>query len=686
MLKKLKTFFFNSITGILREMLVPDAVSVPLVVFEQFYFCFLAQGPTEREDLCAAAGRLTEVDLENVANELVGQLKESKTLSATGVKAIAKELLNALHRAGQMNTRESPEERFRSTLSKYASLGTELPQVNVSPVKRDVPRVPGHELLSVLGEGGAGCVFFARHVATNQPRAIKIIDDVKQSRFELEIATLRDVRHENLVNYFESGRLTANSYWIAMEFVGAKNLAECAGCNRINAETAINYATQILRGLSALHSRSIVHRDLTPRNVMVGHGDRIKLIDFGLAKHLLNSPDVASVGATGKTKTGALLGTPYYISPEQARGDKVSTQTDIWSFGIILYELFVGKLPYTATTILALGNQILVADIDCDHEDIPAELRPVLKRCLTRDPGLRFSNAEETLSAFRKPASTASDRLRFERFKPSWIAVIDQGLLEQFALLMKGALCETTDAEFCEFAQSNGVSTLDFERVSQILPPIFAQQRRLVELDDQVLEAERTIAEIQQSPRLCHLADAQEVVVAELRAARLTNDSIVRDEVRRQLAGETSSWEELRRQTTEREATFHAQRRAEAESLRKSEAEVSRRADTKTRNTSSRNPMVYLKTMAFLQLLWLLIFGSVCFLAYKGLTTPFETAAALISAIFFGIMARGAARDIETDGSDAVQSCLIATIIGCVTAAISVGLQFFLRQLFLWQS
>ena len=269
-------------------------------------------------------------------------------------------------------------------------------------------RFGAYEILGPLASGGMGEGYRARDTRLSREAALKILphtaqlDDVRRARFEREARTLASLSHANIATVFgfeESGGLQA----LAMEFVEGQTLADhLARPDRkhglVLAE-AVAIARQIAVALDAAHEHGIVHRDLKPGNIMIRPDGSVKVLDFGLAMHAPDA-DTPTPGTTSTlTGAGMVVGTPAFMSPEQARGQRVDRRTDVWAFGCVLFELLSGHRAFAGTT----SSDVLVAVLEHDPEwsrlpaSTPASLQRLLNRCLTKDPRRRLRDIGDAL-------------------------------------------------------------------------------------------------------------------------------------------------------------------------------------------------------------------------------------------------------------------------------------------------
>jgi serine/threonine protein kinase/tetratricopeptide (TPR) repeat protein len=254
-----------------------------------------------------------------------------------------------------------------------------------------------YEILQLLGEGGMGAVYKARDRELDRPVALKLIrpelssNPAMLARFKQELLLSRQVTHKNVIRIYDLGDAEGVKF-ITMEFVEGRDLRSLIQeKQKFSPEEAIRIMQQVCEALDAIHSVGVIHRDLKPQNVMQEEGGRILVMDFGLAR---------TMEGDGMTQTGALVGTMEYMSPEQALGKDLDQRSDIFTAGLILYELLTGKMPFKAESVLASlikrtqERAIPVSDHD---NTIPGALSGIVSRCMERDPNLRYQSAKELL-------------------------------------------------------------------------------------------------------------------------------------------------------------------------------------------------------------------------------------------------------------------------------------------------
>jgi tetratricopeptide (TPR) repeat protein/predicted Ser/Thr protein kinase len=254
-----------------------------------------------------------------------------------------------------------------------------------------------YEILQLLGEGGMGAVYKAQDRELDRPVALKVIRPELASsssmlaRFKQELLLSRQVTHKNVVRIYDLGDSDGLKF-ITMEFVEGRDLrALIQEKKKFSPEESVEIMQQVCQALEAAHSVGVIHRDLKPQNIMRENAGRILVMDFGLAR---------TMGAGGMTQTGAMVGTMEYMSPEQALAKDLDQRSDIFTAGLILYELLTGKMPFRADSALASlikRTQERAIPISEHDSTIPATLTSLVSKSLERDPALRYQSATEML-------------------------------------------------------------------------------------------------------------------------------------------------------------------------------------------------------------------------------------------------------------------------------------------------
>jgi serine/threonine-protein kinase len=280
------------------------------------------------------------------------------------------------------------------------------------------------EILAPLGKGGMGMVYKARDHKLEEIVAVKVLrpeiaaEPDMERRFRTEIRLARKVRHRNVCGIHEYGDDGPLRY-IVMEYIEGVDLRKIVlETGGLPAEEAFDTCIHTAEGLQAIHEAGIVHRDLKTANLMRDAQGVVRLMDFGIAKQV--GPE-AGMGATA-TATGLVVGTPEYMSPEQARGGRIDHRADIYALGIVAFELFTGRVPFRGQTALETIFKHLQEPPPLEGEGaetLPAAVVPVLRKALAKDPEDRFSSAAEFGAAITR-ARDASGVAPLVRSAPTW--------------------------------------------------------------------------------------------------------------------------------------------------------------------------------------------------------------------------------------------------------------------------
>jgi beta-lactam-binding protein with PASTA domain/tRNA A-37 threonylcarbamoyl transferase component Bud32 len=251
-----------------------------------------------------------------------------------------------------------------------------------------------YRILKRIGSGGMADVYLAEDEVLGRRVAIKILnerhagDDQFIERFRREAQSAAALSHPNVVAIYDRGE-AEGTYYIAMELLDGRNLKELiVARGPAPPKIVVEYARQILAALAYSHRHTIVHRDIKPHNVVVDGDGRVKVTDFGIARG----------GASQMTEVGSIVGTAQYLSPEQARGEAVDPRSDLYSLGIVMYELLTGSVPFTGDSPVEIAMKHLSATAPPPsevREGVPRELDLVVMRALAKDPDDRYASAEE---------------------------------------------------------------------------------------------------------------------------------------------------------------------------------------------------------------------------------------------------------------------------------------------------
>src|SRR6266851_1626099 len=252
-----------------------------------------------------------------------------------------------------------------------------------------------YEILQLLGQGGMGAVYKARDKELDRIVALKLIrsEFAKNPeilrRFKQELILARQVTHKNVIRIYDLGQADGIKF-ITMDFVEGRDLRKLlVEKGKFPPEQAARIMLQICRALEAAHTEGVIHRDLKPQNIMLDSGGRVYVMDFGIAR---------SAYLPGMTQTGALIGTPEYMTPEQARGEKLTERSDIFSLGVIFYEILTGKAPYPADAPLATLWKRMQEPVTPPAQlepSLPAAVNAIVVKALEIEPEKRFASARE---------------------------------------------------------------------------------------------------------------------------------------------------------------------------------------------------------------------------------------------------------------------------------------------------
>ena len=299
----------------------------------------------------------------------------------------------------------------------------------------ELRRVGRYQILERLGRGGMATVFKAHDPGIGRDVAIKFLhaslceDEGCKTRFLREAGAAGRLSHPNIAIVHDVGEIDGRPY-MAMELLTGVSLAEELEEKKTFAiRDVVTTGIELARALDYAHGKGIVHRDIKPANIMrMADSRAIKVTDFGIA-HIENPSD----DSTDRTRVGDILGTPQYMSPEQARGGKIDGRSDLFSMGIVLYQMITGVRPFRGDSLVAVATKIAMEDppsIDKQRPGIPPALRRVVDRCLAKQPSNRFQTGAEVAEALGKvltaidEANTAKNRPRIVPLRVKWAATM----------------------------------------------------------------------------------------------------------------------------------------------------------------------------------------------------------------------------------------------------------------------
>ncbi|HEY6893170.1 MAG TPA: serine/threonine-protein kinase, partial [Rhodanobacteraceae bacterium] len=267
------------------------------------------------------------------------------------------------------------------------------------------------EVLRVLGKGGMGTVYLARDPRLDRPVALKVLHaedvatDERRARFLREARTAAAVRHPNVATIYEVGE-SAGLPFIVMEYCEGETLSQRLRNTRLETPQFLNIARQIAAGVAAAHEHGIVHRDLKSANIIIEPSGQVKILDFGLARALHRE-----VPVTIDTTTGSFFGTIHYLSPEQARGQPADERSDLFSLGVVFYQMATGQLPFDAELPLMVLEKIRDEEpapfVPVDPTFPPAAAR-IIGRLLQKNPANRYPSARDLVNDLEELATTTA--------------------------------------------------------------------------------------------------------------------------------------------------------------------------------------------------------------------------------------------------------------------------------------
>ena len=313
----------------------------------------------------------------------------------------------------------------------------------------------GHfRIEAAAGKGGFGLVYRATDTQLHRTVAIKVIpegfsgDADRRARFAREAVAASALNHPNIVTVYQTGNESGRDY-IAMEFIAGATLGSVLAAKRLPLPRALRYAIEIADAVAAAHEAGIVHRDLKPGNVMINDRDRVKVLDFGLAKTVPIRPGGEErSGMTTVTAEGTVVGTLSYMSPEQAEGKAVDARSDIFSFGSILYEMVTGKRAFNEETEIRVLASILHKEPRPAGElspGLPERLERILERCLRKNPRDRWQHLadvkvllEDSLKELESPAAAGKGPRRWFGWWALGATALAGALLAAGVLMMRG--------------------------------------------------------------------------------------------------------------------------------------------------------------------------------------------------------------------------------------------------------
>lgn len=303
-----------------------------------------------------------------------------------------------------------PEDNQNDPLARARAQAHTARQRGAGRAQRLPERIGPYNIVARLGSGGAGVVYLAEHAETGSPAAVKVLKSEYRSsstarRFAQEIEILRSLEHPGIARVLHAGSAQVEGtdrLFCAMEYIPGLQIIRHAEVNNLPLEARLNLLLHICEALAYAHSRGVIHRDLKPHNILVEMGGLPRLLDFGVARWA--SKDRTSM----HTELGQILGTFQYMSPEQitARHDELDGRTDIYSLGVVLFELLTGALPYEVDARDAIGTMRAIRDGKPRRAreirpELPEEVERLILCALARDPAARYPTAEALAADIR---------------------------------------------------------------------------------------------------------------------------------------------------------------------------------------------------------------------------------------------------------------------------------------------
>ncbi|HKA00968.1 MAG TPA: protein kinase, partial [Candidatus Solibacter sp.] len=277
-------------------------------------------------------------------------------------------------------------------------------------------RLGPYEIVGPLGAGGMGEVFRARDPRLGRDVALKVLpeifarDESRRARFSQEARAAGALNHPGIVAVYDIG-FEDGAFYMVTELVEGPTLRALMEEGRIPHRRMIDLSTQVAEALAAAHTAGITHRDLKPENIMVNQEGRAKILDFGLAKHIAPAPTASAEGATATvaiTQEGAVLGTMGYMAPEQIRGKPADARTDIFSLGLVMYEMLSGLRAFQRDTSADSISALLREDPADLPPVTPPGLVQIVNRCLEKEPARRFQSASDLAFSLRSLSAGGS--------------------------------------------------------------------------------------------------------------------------------------------------------------------------------------------------------------------------------------------------------------------------------------
>ena len=321
-----------------------------------------------------------------------------------------------------------------------------------------------YNLVAKLGKGSMGIVYKAHDPNIDRPIALKVMrrDRVTSQdfvqRFLKEARAIGKLSHPNIVSVYDAGQ-DRGALFIAMELLEGKSLEEIMKNKRLGPHDIVKLGIQVAEALDYAHQQGIVHRDIKPSNIILTPAEQVKITDFGIAR-------IEDPSATQQTQAGQILGTPAYMSPEQVRGGQVDSRSDLYSLGVILYELITGNRPFTGDSIATIFSAILLeepAALEVSDSPMRQTLNEVVVKSLNKSPEKRFHTGKEMANPLKKylqrRQSDTAARPQRPRKKPN-IGLIAGAAVFMLSLIGGAVFYLASEKPSVENSPVNAIQTL----------------------------------------------------------------------------------------------------------------------------------------------------------------------------------------------------------------------------------
>ncbi len=375
------------------------------------------------------------------------------------------------------------------------------------PTSTEPERLGKYTIQSILGEGGMGVVYqgfdpnLARTVAIKTIRRSLLEGKTEaelRQRFSSEARAAGRLIHSNIVTIHEYVEDDSGTPFFVMEYVEGKTLKDCiVGGRQFSVQEAAHIIQQVLSALAYSHKNGVVHRDIKPANIILLADDSVKIADFGIAK----------VEESGATKTGVILGTPQYLSPEQCLGESTDARTDLYSTGAVLYETLTGEKAFPGTSVTSVFSRLqvdYVANLSSTDPAIQRVIKEVVIKALQRQPADRFSSAAEFSEALRAAAMPPSAAKTGARESSKWLwlgGALGIALLAVVFYIVEPPSAPLSEAEQQQLDKSLKVANIHFAINRLILPEgssAYDSYKRALEIDPRNRDAHAGIEAIQE--------------------------------------------------------------------------------------------------------------------------------------------------------------------------------------------